>query len=113
MIRLLALLASILVFAAPALTPALALDLPTRKAGLWELKMVFEGRNLPDRDRLAIVRCRGSAAGAHRGPSCPSRRRDTTEDERSNCDPGQSEGNRHERAGILHVGSGEDQRGQC
>ena len=26
---------------------ALALDLPTRKAGLWELKMIFEGRNLP------------------------------------------------------------------
>jgi hypothetical protein len=26
---------------------ALALDLPTRKAGLWELKMVFQGRNLP------------------------------------------------------------------
>ena len=43
MTRLLALLASILVFAAP----AMALDLPTRKAGLWELKMVFEGRDLP------------------------------------------------------------------
>jgi len=28
-------------------SPALALDLPTRKAGLWELKMIFEGRNLP------------------------------------------------------------------
>jgi Protein of unknown function (DUF3617) len=27
--------------------PALALDLPSRKAGLWELKMIFEGRNLP------------------------------------------------------------------
>jgi len=27
--------------------PALALDMPTRKAGLWELKMTFEGRNLP------------------------------------------------------------------
>lgn len=27
--------------------PAFALDMPTRKAGLWELKMVFEGRNLP------------------------------------------------------------------
>jgi hypothetical protein len=27
--------------------PAAAVDLPTRKAGLWELKMVFEGRNLP------------------------------------------------------------------
>jgi hypothetical protein len=27
--------------------PAFALDMPTRKAGLWEIKMVFEGRNLP------------------------------------------------------------------
>ena len=27
--------------------PVLALDMPTRKAGLWEIKMVFEGRNLP------------------------------------------------------------------
>lgn len=27
--------------------PALALDMPTRKAGLWELKMEFQGRNLP------------------------------------------------------------------
>jgi hypothetical protein len=30
-----------------AATPACALDLPTRKAGLWEVKMTFEGRNLP------------------------------------------------------------------
>ena len=27
--------------------PAFALDMPARKAGLWEIKMVFEGRNLP------------------------------------------------------------------
>jgi Protein of unknown function (DUF3617) len=27
--------------------PAAALDLPARKAGLWEIKMTFEGRNLP------------------------------------------------------------------
>ncbi len=27
--------------------PAFALDMPTRKAGLWEIKMAFEGRNLP------------------------------------------------------------------
>jgi Protein of unknown function (DUF3617) len=27
--------------------PARALELPQRKAGLWELKMSFEGRNLP------------------------------------------------------------------
>ena len=33
--------------ATPALTPALALDMPTRKAGLWELKLDFVGRNLP------------------------------------------------------------------
>jgi Protein of unknown function (DUF3617) len=30
-----------------AATPAAALDLPARKAGLWEVKMTFEGRNLP------------------------------------------------------------------
>lgn len=27
--------------------PATALDLPARKPGLWEIKMAFEGRNLP------------------------------------------------------------------
>jgi Protein of unknown function (DUF3617) len=32
---------------APAISPASALDLPPRKAGLWEVKMAFEGRNLP------------------------------------------------------------------
>ena len=30
-----------------AAAPAFALDMPPRKAGLWELKMIFEGRNLP------------------------------------------------------------------
>jgi uncharacterized protein DUF3617 len=30
-----------------AATPVCALDLPARKAGLWEIKMTFEGRNLP------------------------------------------------------------------
>jgi hypothetical protein len=45
--RQLILIASLLVFAAPALAPALALDMPARKAGLWEIKMNFEGRNLP------------------------------------------------------------------
>ena len=39
-------------FAAVAVTvlfaaPALALDMPTRKAGLWEMKMVFEGLPVP------------------------------------------------------------------
>ena len=29
--------------------PAAALDLPSRKAGLWELRMSFEGRNIPRR----------------------------------------------------------------
>jgi hypothetical protein len=32
-----------LLFAAP----ALALDMPLRKAGLWEMKMVFDGRSMP------------------------------------------------------------------
>ena len=27
--------------------PALALDMPTRKAGLWEMKMVFDGSPMP------------------------------------------------------------------
>jgi hypothetical protein len=30
-----------------AAAPAAALDLPARKAGLWEIKMSFEGRNTP------------------------------------------------------------------
>ncbi len=29
------------------ISPAAALDLPARKPGLWELKMTFEGRNIP------------------------------------------------------------------
>jgi hypothetical protein len=41
--RLLAISAIGLIFAAP----AFALDMPARKAGLWEIKMLFEGRNLP------------------------------------------------------------------
>lgn len=41
--RRLAIVTAVVVAAAP----ALALDLPTRKAGLWELRMIFEGRNLP------------------------------------------------------------------
>src|SRR3954470_17980929 len=36
-------LAFALIFAAP----AAAADLPARKPGLWELKMAFEGGNLP------------------------------------------------------------------
>ena len=38
-----------LTFSAAALAagPAAALDVPPRKAGLWEMKMVFEGRNTP------------------------------------------------------------------
>ena len=38
---------AIIVSAALVSGSALALDLPTRKAGLWELKMTFEGRDLP------------------------------------------------------------------
>ena len=41
--RYLAIAAVVLLSAAP----VIALDLPMRKAGLWELKMEFEGRNLP------------------------------------------------------------------
>jgi hypothetical protein len=37
----------VLLAAFVAATLALALDMPTRKAGLWELKMNFEGRNIP------------------------------------------------------------------
>jgi hypothetical protein len=42
--RQLAIVAGTLLFAA---APAFALDMPTRKAGLWEVKMLFEGRNFP------------------------------------------------------------------
>ncbi len=38
-----AVIAAVLLLAAP----ALALDLPTRKAGLWEIKMEFQGRSMP------------------------------------------------------------------
>ncbi|MCW5692115.1 MAG: DUF3617 family protein [Pseudolabrys sp.] len=38
---------SAVAFAILAATPALALDMPARKAGLWELKMDFVGRELP------------------------------------------------------------------
>jgi len=37
----------ILALAVVVATPAAAQDLPMRKPGLWEMKMVFEGRNLP------------------------------------------------------------------
>lgn len=33
-----------------AAAPAFAFDMPTRKAGLWELKMEFVGSNLPGRE---------------------------------------------------------------
>jgi Protein of unknown function (DUF3617) len=38
---------AVLALAVIAAAPALAQDLPTRKAGLWEMKMVFEGRSMP------------------------------------------------------------------
>jgi len=38
---------AVITAAVVAAVPAVALDLPTRKAGLWDVKMVFEGRNLP------------------------------------------------------------------
>ena len=34
-------------FALLCASTATAADIPTRKAGLWEIKMAFEGRNLP------------------------------------------------------------------
>ena len=37
----------LLALTALAATPAAAQDLPTRKPGLWEMKMVFEGRSIP------------------------------------------------------------------
>ena len=37
---------SLIAFALACATPAAALDLPARKAGLWEIKMTMEGRNI-------------------------------------------------------------------
>lgn len=42
-----ALIAAALAGCAISVAPALALDLPQRKTGLWELKMSFKGRNVP------------------------------------------------------------------
>jgi hypothetical protein len=38
---------TLLAFVLISIVPATALDLPARKPGLWEIKMAFEGRNLP------------------------------------------------------------------
>jgi hypothetical protein len=38
---------AIVAFALVSASPATALDLPARKAGLWEIKMAFEGRSIP------------------------------------------------------------------
>ena len=38
---------TIIAFTLVCASPAAALDLPARKAGLWELKMNFEGRTIP------------------------------------------------------------------
>jgi hypothetical protein len=38
---------AVLALTAIVVMPAAAQDLPTRKPGLWEMKMVFEGRNMP------------------------------------------------------------------
>jgi Protein of unknown function (DUF3617) len=38
---------SLMAFALACAQPAMALDLPARKAGLWEIKMTMEGRNIP------------------------------------------------------------------
>jgi hypothetical protein len=57
MTRLPVLLAAIFTFAAP----AWAIDLPTRKAGLWEIKMDFQGRKLPVQ---TMKQCTDAAADA-------------------------------------------------
>ena len=38
---------TIIALALVSASPAAALDLPARKAGLWEIKMAFEGRTIP------------------------------------------------------------------
>lgn len=56
---------------------ATAAEMPTRKAGLWEVKMIFEGRNLPPR---VMRQCTDPAAdklmnsGAEAGPAQCSKR---------------------------------------
>jgi hypothetical protein len=47
--RSLAMFAACSLFTVPAFTPALALGMPQRKAGLWELKTEFQGGHLPAR----------------------------------------------------------------
>ena len=52
--RRLAVIAAVLLFA----TPAWAAELPTRKAGSWEIKMEFQGHSrLSDADDEAMHRC--------------------------------------------------------
>ena len=68
--RQLAAVAVTVLFAAP----ALALDLPARKAGLWEVKMVFDGMPLPAQtmrqcidqatDKAMMAQFGGAAQGA-------------------------------------------------
>jgi hypothetical protein len=68
--RQLAAIAVTVLFAAP----ALALDMPTRKAGLWEVKMVFEGLPVPAQtmrqcidqatDQAVMAQFGGAAQGA-------------------------------------------------
>ena len=42
-----AVIAAAILGAVFAAAPAFAIDMPARKAGLWELKMEFEGRQMP------------------------------------------------------------------
>ncbi|MEJ0075486.1 MAG: DUF3617 family protein [Alphaproteobacteria bacterium] len=59
-------------------TPALAQDMPTRKAGLWDMTMTFEGRNTPPQtmqhciDATTDKAMQDMSAGA-RGQSCSKR----------------------------------------
>jgi len=60
--------------------PAFALDMPQRKAGLWQLKMKFEGRNLPGRTMQQCIDAKtdkmmnSDFGGDSPGHSCAQRR---------------------------------------
>jgi len=56
--------------------PAAALELPPRKAGLWEIRMIFDGRNLPPQTMKQCVdaatdKLMSSFGGDMRQDMCP------------------------------------------
>ncbi len=64
-----------MIFALICAAPAAALDLPARKAGLWEIKMTFEGRNLPEQTAQHCIdaetdKLMNSIGGNMRGDMC-------------------------------------------